>query len=268
MSYLLNGAPNARDLGGIPTTDGRRIKAQKIIRSGKLSKIDDADVECLKAMRLKTVIDLRNEQEQAEKPDRAIEGVRYISCPVLEGKAEGITREKPETDDEVAVRTIKMARRLMKQGSDGREKMRFLYTMLMNDPHAIEYYGKFFDILLSQDEGAVLFHCMMGKDRAGMAAALLLFALGVSEEDVIRDYLVTAERCAPSTARLIENCRRYTDDEAELRFIYDLDIVDLSYIRAGLDEIESAHGGMDSFLKNELRLDDTKRERLKEMYLE
>ena len=108
----------------------------------------------------------------------------------------------------------------------------------------------------------------MGKDRVGMATTLLLSALGVPEADIIDDYLVTAERCAPSTARLMENCRKYTDDEAELRFIYDLDIVDLSYIRAGLDAIDNIHDGMSAFLKNQLRLDEVKLNKLKDMYLD
>lgn len=267
MSYMLNGAPNARDLGGMKTVDGRKIKPQRLIRSGRLGKIDDADVEYLKSIDLRTVVDFRNAQEQAEKPDRVIDGVRYISCPILMGRAEGITHEKLESDDEIAVRTIKMARYLMHEGADGMERMRYLYALLVTERHAIEYYGKFFDILLSQSNGAILYHCSMGKDRVGIATALLLSALGVSEEDIIEDYLVTAVRCAPSTARLIENCRKYTDDKAELQFIYDLDIVDLSFIRAGFDAIDKIHGGMDAFLKNQLSLDDAKLDKLRDMYL-
>lgn len=268
MSNLLNGAPNARDLGGIKTADGRTIKPHRLIRSGMLGKIDDADIEYLKSINLRTVVDLRNEREQVEKPNRKIEEVKYISCPILVGRAEGITHEKPDNEDEEAIRTVMMAKRLMENFPDGKTQMRMLYGILVTVPHAIEYYGKFFDILLAQDEGALLYHCMMGKDRAGMATALLLSALGVSEDDIIQDYLITAERCAPGTARLIENCRRYTNNEAELQFIYDLDIVEENYIRAGFDAIEKNYGGMDAFLKNQMRLDDGKLEKLKTLYLE
>ena len=80
--------------------------------------------------------------------------------------------------------------------------------------------------------------------------------------------MITKERCAPGTARLIENCRRYTDSEEELRFIYELDIVDESFICAGFDAIDKNFGGMDLYLQNQMCLDENKIERLKSLYLE
>lgn len=268
MSNMLFGAPNARDLGGIVSADGRVLKSGRLIRSGMLCKITDTDIEYLKSIELRTVVDLRNPQEQIEKPDRKIEGVSYISCPILKGKTDGITHEKPESEDEEAERTVMMAKKLMQRFPDGKAQMKMLYVFLVTEPHAIEYYGKFFDILLEHNSGALLYHCMLGKDRAGMATALLLAALGVSEEEIIRDYLVTAERCAPDTARLIENCRRYTSNEDELKLIYELDTVEESFLRAGFDAIDKTCGGMDTFLRNEIGLDSGKIEKLKALYLE
>lgn len=265
---ILKGVPNARDLGGMETADGRLIKPGRLIRSGMLSRLSPEDEKYLESISLKTVVDFRTVQEQTEKPDKRLPGVRYISCPILEGKTEGITREKPETEDEEAERTVSMARRLMKQFPDGKTQMRTLYSMLVTLPRAIEYYKKFFDIVLEHKEGALLYHCMMGKDRVGTGTALLLSALGVAREEIINDYLLTAERCAEGTSRLIENCRRYTDSDKELRMIYELDIVEESYIRAGFEAIEKNHGGMDAFLVNSLCLTEEKTERLKSLYLE
>lgn len=272
MSYeprmILKCAPNARDLGGIETADGRRIKSGRLIRSGKLSSIEAEDIEYLESINLKTVVDFRTIQEQIEKPDMKLPGVEHISCPIFEGKTEGITREKPETEDEEAIRTVAMARHLMPRCPDGREQMRSLYALLVTDSHAIEYYKKFFDILLAHEDGALLYHCMMGKDRVGTGTSLLLHALGVCREDIISDYMITLERCAPGTKRLLENCGRYTDSEEELKFIYDLDIVDESYICAGFDAIDENFGGMETFLRNQMCLTDEKLERLKALYLE
>lgn len=265
---ILTGAPNARDLGGIKTADGRRLKSGRLIRSGMLGKLEPEDVEYLKRVNLKTIVDFRTLQEQIEKPDMKLEGTRYISCPILRGKTDGITREKPETEDEEAIRTVAMAKHLMAKCPDGKLQMRMLYTLLVTEPHAIEHYKKFFDILLNHEEGALLYHCMMGKDRVGTGTALLLSALGVSRADIISDYMITAERCAPGTARLIDNCRRYTDSEAELKLIYDLDIVDESFICAGLDTVDKKFGGMDKFLKNHMCLDSKAIEKLKDLYLE
>ena len=272
MSYkperILEGAPNARDLGGLETVDGRSVRPNRLIRSGMLRHISDKDVEYLKAAGLRRVIDLRSSQERGEKPDRAIEGVEYIICPILPEKTDGITREKPEDEDEEALRTIAMAKRLMTRNLDGRTQMGSLYPMFVTLDHAIEHFAEFFRILLETEDGAVLFHCTLGKDRAGTAAALLLSALGVPRERIIEDYLITAERCRPGTLKLIESCRRFTDDEDILEFIYLLDTAEESFISSAFDTVDRLHGGMDSFLRNRLGLDDEKLNRLRDMYLE
>lgn len=272
MSYapekILTGAPNARDLGGIETADGRKLKAGRLIRSGMLGKLEPEDLEYLKRANLKTVVDFRSMQEQIEKPNMKLEGVEYISCPVLDRRTDGITREAPETEDEEAIRTVAMARRLKERFPDGITQMRMLYTFLVTEPHAIEHYRKFFEILLRHEEGALLYHCMLGKDRVGTGTALLLSALGVSREEIIKDYLITAERCAPGTEKLLQNCRKFTDSEEELKLIYELDIVEESYICSALDTVDKKYGGMDKFLRNMMCLDMNKIDRLKELYLE
>lgn len=266
---ILQGAPNARDIGGIETADGRVLRKNRLIRSGMLSRLTDADAEYLKAVGLNTVVDFRTSMERIQKPDRVIEGVSYIVCPMMEDKTDGITRDKPETVDEEARRTVAMAQRLMSRaGCDGRAQMRSLYPVLVTLEHSVQHYRKFFEILLSHEEGALLYHCTMGKDRVGVATALILSALGVSRDVIVADYMITKERCAPGTKQLIENCRRYTDDESVLDFIACLDTVQPDFIGAAFETIEHEHGGMDSFLRNELALDDEKLERLKALYLE
>ena len=266
---ILQGAPNARDLGGIETSDGRVLRKNRLIRSGMLSRLTDSDVEYLKAAGLNTVVDFRTSAERIQKPDLVIEGVSYIICPMMEGKTEGITRDQPETEDEEAERTVAMAHRLMSSGDgDGIVQMRSLYPMLVTMEYPVRHYRRFFEILLEHGNGALLYHCTMGKDRVGVATALILSALGVPREAIVADYMVTRERCAPGTKILIENCRKYTDDEKVLEFIAWLDTVREDFIGAAFDTIDEAYGGMDSFLCNEMSLDGAKLERLKNMYLE
>lgn len=265
---ILEGAPNARDLGGLETADGRKVKKNRLIRSGSLQNITDADAEYLKNAGLCRVVDFRTAKERCEKPDRIIEGAEYIVCPIMPDKVAGITRESPETEEEEARRTVAMARHLIEKNSDGREQMKSLYPLFMSLDHCVEHLAEFFRILLDTENGAVLFHCTMGKDRAGTAAALLLYALGVPRESIIDDYMITAERCAPGTKRLMENCRRLTDDEAVLEYIYALDTVEESFINAAFETADELCGGVDGFLKNKLGLDEAKLMRLKELYLE
>ncbi len=266
---ILQGAPNARDIGGIRTADGRAVRKNRLIRSGMLSRLTDADVEYLKNAGLTTVVDFRTAMERMQKPDRVIDGVNYIVCPMLEDKTDGITRDKPETEDEEAERTVAMAKRLMSHGvSDGAVQIRSLYPILVTLEHSVRHYRKFFEILLSHESGVLLYHCTMGKDRVGTATALLLSALGVSRDVITADYMITKERCAPGTRLLVESCRRYTDDEVLLKFIGDIDSVREDYLGAALDTIDSEYGGMDSFLRNEMALDEEKLNRLRTLYLE
>ena len=137
---ILSGAPNARDLGGIETIDGRVLRPGRLIRSGMLSRLDDNDISYLKNAGLRTVVDFRTTAERLQKPDRLPEGVEYIICPMLEDKTEGITRDKPETEDEEAQRTVKMARRLMERGPDAAAQMRSLYPILVTLEHSVLHY--------------------------------------------------------------------------------------------------------------------------------
>ena len=92
--YLLRGAPNARDLGGLPTMDGRKVRTGLLLRSGELAGITDADAHTLSQYPLRTVIDFRTDLEREQKPDRVLAGVRYIHCPIVQQAAAGLTREE------------------------------------------------------------------------------------------------------------------------------------------------------------------------------
>ena len=83
---ILSGAPNARDLGGIETKDGRTLKYGRLIRSGMLSRLDDNDMAYLKNAGLCTVVDFRTAAERMQKPDRLPEGTEYIICRYLKIK--------------------------------------------------------------------------------------------------------------------------------------------------------------------------------------
>ena len=265
---ILKGAPNARDLGGIVTADGRVLKHDRLIRSGALWNIDNDDVTYLMNAGLRTVIDFRTLPERQQRPDRVIPGVSYIPCPMLERETDGITRDKAFTEDDDALQSIAMAKRIMQLGTDGMEQMKSLYPILVTLPHSVEHYRMFFEHLLRQEEGALLYHCSMGKDRVGVGTALILSALGVPRETIVSDYMITAVRCAPGTERLIGCCRRFTDDEDILTFIRCLDQVREDFIGAALDTVDSVYGSMSAFLSGPLGLDDGKLKKLRKLYLE
>ena len=158
--------PNKRDLGGIRTKDGRRIRPGMLVRSAMLGKAEEKDLEGISA-----VIDLRTAGERGEAPDRTF-GQEYLPLPVFEEVNAGISHEE-RTRNAVIPDMAYLYGLMMKQNADSFRKI--LLAIMGHD----------------YDTGAVLWHCTEGKDRCGMTAALVLEALGVDREDILKDYLKT-----------------------------------------------------------------------------
>ncbi|WP_231402480.1 tyrosine-protein phosphatase [Caenimonas aquaedulcis] len=118
-------------------------------------------------------------------------------------------------------------------------------------------FAEFFGMLLESDEPTV-FHCTAGKDRTGVAAALILHSLGVSRDDVMRDYLLTNERLKPFSIT------GWVLPSHVAQVLYR---VQPEFLQAAYDVIDADYGGMDSYLREGLRLGDAERARLKALYL-
>ena len=184
--YLLRGAPNARDLGGLPTVDGRKVRTGLLLRSGELAGITDADAHTLSQYPLRTVIDFRTDLEREQKPDRVLAGVRYIHCPIVQQAAAGLTREE-QADPYGAV----VAHAKTMAGKE-RAFMCELYRSLVTQEFAIAHYRQFFVLLLAQTDGALLYHCTAGKDRVGVGTMLLLTALVIWLSSVTGSFIASA----------------------------------------------------------------------------
>lgn len=174
---------NTRDLGGFETTDGKKIRNGVLLRSGELGKASKADLEKLvNGYHLKTVIDLRTDAEVYHSPDPVPEGVSYVRCPLLDNSFLGIAR-----DDYSIEAWLDLFRK-----SDKRAEEVFgdMYLKLTFDDYVKPFVKQVFELIASSD-GAVLWHCSAGKDRVGVITILLLSALGVPEDVIIKDYLMT-----------------------------------------------------------------------------
>jgi protein-tyrosine phosphatase len=249
--------PNTRDLGALATEDGRHIIPRKLLRSGHLYHCSLWDQDTLKdSYRLSTVIDLRNRVERSRMPDTIIEGVTYHHVPILEDKTPGITAEN-------GILEI-----LMDFRGDPKELMCTQYRNVVRDQVAKKHFANFLDILIRQEEGAVLFHDTYGTARVGMATALLLCALGVPG-DVIREeymksnqYLEKEEECL---IRFLES-RTIVDERIidNVKFLFEAKDM---YLESFFKEIEKEYETVDRFLKKELYLTPKSLEILKDKYL-
>ena len=135
--WLLRGAPNARDLGGLPTMDGRTVRPGLLLRSGELAGITERDAQTLADYPLRTVVDFRTDLEREQKPDRVLPGVQYVHCPIVQQAAAGLTREE-HADPYAAV--VAHAKAMA-----GRERafMCELYRSLVTQEFSIAHYRRF-----------------------------------------------------------------------------------------------------------------------------
>ena len=239
----LAGAPNFRDLGGYRTADGKAtVRRHHLFRSDHLGNLGADDIQLLsgKLRERVRVLDLRGVTE------------RETAVCVLEG---------------VTVHSLSIEPTIVQTLSDltdaGHKLTRAQVVGHMQDTyrgfvrHNTHRFSSLFGHLLESDDPLV-FHCTAGKDRTGFAAALILLALGVSRDDVMRDYLLTNQRLKPKS-----EWRGLTPDVASVLYR-----VQPEFLDAAFEAVQQKYGNVEGYLRDGLGLREAERARLRELYLE
>lgn len=257
---------NARELGGLRTADGRTIRRGLLLRSGNLSRATDDDVERLRrSYRLTDVVDFRFPAEAEKDPDRQIPGVRYTHLSTLpqrliDGFSQGRMEEQPSNTQFVEI--------LIQYAGDphAQELARQLYPAIITDPRSQEYYGRFLRTVL-EAEGGVLWHCSQGKDRAGLASAFVLAALGADRETIVADFDLSNESYATAISLLSRKVQDMGGNEEALKFIGAMVGVSRENFERALDLIDAQYGSLSAYLAGLLGFGPADQQRLREKYL-
>ncbi len=271
----LTSVPNARQLGGYVCADGRKIKDGALLRSAALTTLSSSDAKILEEKyRLKNIIDLRTKVEKKLVSDKTVRGAAYNSFTVYEnfsysektfemmGKFFNANKTGPSIID-TNPRVLDMIVKSLK----AKEVEKMYSSVLLRDEGQKGYAG-FFNVLLNTpDDGAVLWHCSQGKDRAGLASALLLCALGASDETVKQDYLLSNEFYAEDIAKfekLGERCGLTPEDKREFMMIYG---VNDFYLDLAIGGVKNEYGSVRGYL-NHIGVSDNDIETLRNKFLE
>ncbi len=267
----LEGTINTRDLGGYKTKDGRSIKFKRIIRTDCLSHVTKKDIEYIQnILNAKIEIDMRGFRELREEPNKEMPFLKFYHLPIQEELEEGLDMN-PHTHFEVEDKdingTIEYLFRMDKNGDITTSFEKNYRNMLK--PFGQKQYARFLHICQKNKEGSILFHCADGKDRSGLAAAILLLALGVDEETVLIDYLKTNENTKEKAEKREDYLRNicHIQDETVIQSIKTIAGVRKNWMEAAFDEMKKQAGSIDSFLENNLNLSKEDRKELQDNYL-
>ncbi len=254
---------NTRDLGGLPAADGKTVRPGMLIRSGQLGVGSDKDIRLLEEMGISLVIDLRIPLEREDLPDPPLRGAGHLDLPPISESALGITRENRGSSQFI----MEQFENYRKHPEKPNEYMTELYRKMADSEDVIDAYSRFLRILSEQD-GAVLWHCTAGKDRAGLASALTLLALGASMETVMKDYLETNDRIEPEIRRAATFFGRLVPDMDPLPAVRAWMGVFPIYLEIFFRTAGEKYGSLAAFLRDGLGLDDALQWALRNKYLQ
>ncbi|MBQ1544396.1 MAG: tyrosine-protein phosphatase [Clostridia bacterium] len=259
-SIYMTGIGNARELGGYVTEDGSTVKVGKLLRTAKLADATDEDLARLSGFyQVKKVIDFRSGSERRRDPDREVPGAESLQFnPLPLGFP--LFEVASIADITAVLRAI--------PGGIMDTFMVNQYHVLVSDPFAVKAYKDFFQALLDADGDTVLWHCTAGKDRTGIAAYLLLCALGVDEEVAYADYLLTNYYNADAMQEAYDKVYKIIHSDRLAHEFYIYNGVDASWIQSAINTMNRYYGGVDNYLKNKLGVDDAELQELRTNYLD
>lgn len=239
-----DGLKNARDLSQFDN-----IKSKKLIRSEELTKLSENDIKKMQdEYNVKVVIDLRTKRERKHR-DKIIPNAKYYNLPISNYKD---LKNIPD-------------KKLRKHKNGLFPNLCEYYKRLVSEDKK-DFWTSIFNIFLNDSkDGAILWHCVQGKDRTGMVAAIMYYCLGVDETKIMEDYLYTnVNTKVPFKYKMISIIFWFIRMRKE--FI-ELFTARKEYLQSAIDYIKTYYGGADAFLKRVCGIDENKKKELQNQFL-
>ena len=265
-SIGIDSVPNARELGGYLTQDGKMIRYGKLLRTGELTDISEEDLKKLSQYyHVVKDIDLRSTRSIiTDGPDPEIEGAEYSRYSFSSSKQ---LIKKTTLDSEELQNYIRTIAALDQGGNLIHDLYYDGYGEVFVTEDGINMIKGCFNDLLDACGGTVLCHCVNGKDRTGNVTLLLLTILGVDRDTIIADYMLTNEYLSERRSEIYDIAYRFTHNEKTAEDISLISGVSRDWIEQSYATIESNYGSVDNFLHEEIGLTDEEYEVLKNAYL-
>lgn len=258
------GTINFRDMGGYNTISGGRVRSKRLFRSGHLADIKTTSQTEIAQLGISLVCDFRIDDERNEQPNQYHMSWQpdSVHLPIWPIKTPGIDN----TVARLLAGKVDTEKAITDQTSAYREFVRDQSSQ----------FAKMFEVILAEKHRSILLHCTAGKDRTGIASALLLTALGVERDDIRRDYLLSVEGhgAQEQTQFYVDKywAEHLTKHESKPRCTQDdvrhLFSVQAEKIDAAFDEMRVVAGSVEHYLRDALALTDTSIAELQHRYVE
>ncbi|QNA93444.1 MULTISPECIES: tyrosine-protein phosphatase [unclassified Microbacterium] len=194
LTSILQGTHNARELSGFPLTGGGTLASGLLFRSDALAALTDEGMQELVDLRIGTVIDLRTDGERARAADRLPDdgSVTLLPLPMQGGAMDEMVKHLLPSARGAGLSVTQVAEALKQVPT-----LEQLYVSIL-EGSATPFATVARTVLAASrtDRPGVLFHCTAGKDRTGLAAAILLSVAGVPREVIVEDYTQTEKNLA------------------------------------------------------------------------
>ena len=248
---------NIRDLGGLPAKDGRRVRKGLLFRSAALCFFNEEELMPVRALGLKTILDFRSQSGSSSRPDPPIEGaVYYNRCAAFQNILDDLNSP------------AELASLIFDEDQKGNPADVLISSYSASLAFSNEAFRFMFERLL-EGRAPLLFHCSNGKDRTGVAAMLILLALGVDEETARQDYLKSNESRKAGIEALHQKYHAVSSRLGSARsFLTMLEGVLPESADMMMSEILERYGTYENFMDKEYGLDAQKLEKFRDMYLE
>lgn len=256
MGYQFEKLDNFRDLGNIPAADGRYVAPGRLLRSGEVSHLTEGDIRILHDVyHVANIVDLRTESERMESPDCHIPGAKNIALDFFPGEA---AKNADCSEDHL---------NHMQSARQQRISLANSYTSFIKDAHVRGVLYEFLQLLLRTEAGATLFHCYAGKDRTGITAAVTLTVLGVSKNDIMKDYMATNAQREEINRTIIDYLRQEGRPENVLEAVMAGLCVEQQYMETAFALADEMYGSFDNYIIQGIGFEKAQWKRLREMYL-
>ncbi len=237
----MKGIHNFRDYGGYGARGGK-LRRGMLWRSGQHCDATPDDLALVHDVGIATVIDLRGDSERSSYP--------CLRHDAFDGQ---VLFHPGETTGQRGKAVHEQAAFNVRTAQEAHEAMLRIYTTLPFQPVLAGTYRLYMQALAERDSPSLL-HCLAGKDRTGVGAALVHKLLGVHHDDIIEDYLLTNIAGDPE-ARIAAGALHIRSgfgpamDDAALRVLMG---VDAAFLDQSFTAMAERHGSVEVYARDVL----------------